>query len=92
MSKKVGNYTYSLSKDKTHKLSVVVENRTINFGNKNYSHYFDKTGLLPKNLNHLDPKRRENYLTRSAGIRNGKGQLTKDDPTSKNFHARKILW
>ena len=92
MSKKIGDYTYSLSKDKTHKLSVIVNNKIINFGHKSYSHYFDRTLLLNPKLNHKDPKRRENYLKRSGGIRNSKGDLTKDDPTSKNWHARKILW
>lgn len=41
---------------------------------------------------HKDPKRRQNYLKRSAGIRNGTGQLTKDDPLSANYWARRILW
>ncbi|MEY5145609.1 MAG: Aeromonas phage 4 [Actinomycetota bacterium] len=41
---------------------------------------------------HKDPKRRENYLARSGGIRNKQGQLTKDDPFSANHWARKVLW
>ena len=35
---------------------------------------------------------KKNYLTRSAGIRNKKGELTKNDPWSANHWARKILW
>lgn len=35
---------------------------------------------------------KKNYLTRSAGIRNKQGKLTKDDPWSANYWARKILW
>ena len=35
---------------------------------------------------------KKNYLTRSAGIRNKKGKLTKDDPWSPNYWARKTLW
>lgn len=41
---------------------------------------------------HSDNKRRENYLRRSAGIRNGAGDLTKDDPLSANYWSRRFLW
>ena len=55
-------------------------------------HFFDKTKLLPKKLNHGDKKRQKNYLTRSAGIKNKEGKLTKDIPSSPNYHSRRILW
>jgi hypothetical protein len=55
-------------------------------------HYFDKTGLLDKRLNHMDKERKRLYLLRSAGIRNKDGKLTKDDINSGNHHARVILW
>jgi hypothetical protein len=41
---------------------------------------------------HFDEKRRDNYLSRSAGIKNKRGQLTKDDPFSSNYWSRRILW
>ena len=41
---------------------------------------------------HHDEKRRENYLARSGGIRNKQGELTKNDPFSANYWARKELW
>lgn len=41
---------------------------------------------------HKDKDRRKNYLSRSAGIRNGSGQLTKDDVFSANHWSRKINW
>ena len=41
---------------------------------------------------HNDTKRRENYLARSGGIRNKSGELTKNDPFSANYWARKKLW
>lgn len=41
---------------------------------------------------HKDPKRRENYLARSGGIRDKSGNLTKDDPFSANYWARRVLW
>jgi len=41
---------------------------------------------------HHDKDRRKNYLSRSGGIRNGSGQLTKDDVFSANHWSRKINW
>jgi len=89
---KVGKYDYEKSTRKGKKLKVVVNNKTIHFGNINYQHFKDKTGLLPKSLNHGDKKRRDNYLKRSKGIKNKKGELTHLDPESANYHSIKILW
>ena len=36
--------------------------------------------------------RQNNYLNRSAGIRNKGGSLTKDDPYSANYYSRRLLW
>lgn len=41
---------------------------------------------------HKDPERRANYLARSGGIRDKDGNLTKNDPFSANYWARKVLW
>jgi len=83
----VNGYDYQLSNRKGKKLMVVVNGKTIHFGdNTGYQHYKDKTGLLPKSLNHLDETRRKSYLKRSTGL----GRST--DPTSANWHARNILW
>lgn len=41
---------------------------------------------------HKDEGRRANYLARSGGIRNKDGELTKNDPFSANYWARKVLW
>ncbi len=88
---KVGKYDYQKSTRKDKKLMVVVDGKTIHFGNPNYQQYKDKTGLW-KSLDHLDLKRRKNYLARAKGIRNKEGKLTKDIPTSPNYHAIRILW
>tara|TARA_Y100000114_G_scaffold155716_1_gene180622 strand:+ start:348 stop:836 length:489 start_codon:yes stop_codon:yes gene_type:complete len=56
--------------------------RIVHFGQKGYQDF----------TQHKDKKRRKNYLTRSAGIRNKSGQLTKDDPFSPNYWARRELW
>ena len=89
---KVGKYNYEKSPLKNKKLRVVVNGKVIDFGDSTAQHYFDKSGLLDKKLNHGDKKRQASYLARSAGIKNKKGELTKDDPLSPNYHSRRILW
>ena len=91
MKVKIGKYFYEKSPVKNKKLRVVVDNKTIDFGDTRYQHFKDKTGIW-KSLDHNDPVRRKNYLTRSAGIKNKNGKLTKDDPTSPNYHSIRILW
>jgi hypothetical protein len=88
---KIGKYNYKKSTQKGKKLSVVVNNKTIHFGNSNYKQFKDKTGIWKK-LDHNDEKRRQNYLRRSAGIKDKNGKLTKNNPKSANYHARRILW
>ena len=92
MKVKIGKYEYEKSTNKNKKLKVKIGSKTIHFGNSNYQHFKDKTGLLPKSLNHNDKKRRENYLKRSKAIKNKKGELTYLNPLSANFHAIRILW
>ena len=71
---------------------TTVKGKVIHFGQKGYKHFKDKTGLLPKNLNHGDPERRKDYLSRSKGITDKEGNLKWKDPTSANYHAIRILW
>ena len=92
MSKTVDGYEYKLSTAKDKKLMVVVNGKTIHFGQKGYTHFRDRTGLLPKYLNHGDKQRRDSYLSRTAKILRKDGSKTANDPTSANYHARKILW
>lgn len=56
--------------------------KVVHFGQVGYSDF----------TKHKDSTRRKNYLKRSAGIKNAKGKLTKDDIFSANFWARKVLW
>jgi hypothetical protein len=53
--------------------------RLIHFGALGYGHNYSQ-------------KAKRSYLARSAGIRNKLGELTKDDPWSANYWARRILW
>lgn len=56
--------------------------KLVHFGQKGYEDF----------TQHKDPKRRENYLKRSGGIRGKGGKLTANDPFSANYWARKELW
>lgn len=64
----------------------------IHFGQLSASHYKDTALGLYSSQDHLDRERRDRYLKRSAGIRDGRGRLTKDNPLSANFYARRFLW
>ena len=55
------------------------EIKVVRYGHKDYGHNYSKEA-------------RENYLARSAGIRDKQGNLTKDDKFSSNYWARKDLW
>ena len=88
---RIGKYNYVKSPRKNFKLRVYVDNKAIDFGSRKNQHFKDKTGIW-KSLDHGDVTRRKNYLTRSAGIKDGKGNLTKDNPMFANYHARRVLW
>ena len=55
------------------------EIKVVRYGHKDYGHNFSAEA-------------RKNYLDRSAGIRDGSGNLTKDDKFSANYWARTKLW
>jgi len=63
----------------TKKIDNEIRVKLIHFGSLGYGHNYSQ-------------KAKRSYLKRSAGIRNKKGKLTKDDPFSANYWARKILW
>ena len=88
---KIGKYNYEKSTRPGKKLMTVVDGKTIHFGSSKNEHWKDKTGIW-SSLDHNDKERRKKYLARSSGIKNKKGELTKDNPMSANYHARKILW
>lgn len=88
----INGYKYSLSSRKNKKLMVTVNGKKIHFGQNGYKHYLDRTGLLPKSLNHLDDDRRVNYIKRAKGIKNKEGKLTWKDPKSSNYHAIRVIW
>lgn len=90
-SKVIDGYTYSLSDKKGKKLKVIVDNKTIHFGSSDYQHFYDRSLLLPKDQNHLDPKRRLAYLNRATKIKDSTGYAYLN-PKSPAYHALRILW
>jgi hypothetical protein len=56
--------------------------KLVHFGDSSMSDY----------TKHGSKKRRSNYLSRSGGIRNKSGELTKNDPFSPNYWSRRKLW
>lgn len=59
------------------------QTKKVNYGHSSYQNY---------GSGHRSVRRRNNYLTRSAGIRNKQGELTKDNPMSSNYLSRTDLW
>tara|TARA_R100000935_G_scaffold26672_1_gene46660 strand:- start:19167 stop:19454 length:288 start_codon:yes stop_codon:yes gene_type:complete len=57
---------------------------------------FKKIGFGLKGMKdftqHKDKKRRASYLARSGGIRDKKGNLTKNNRDSANYWSRRVLW
>ncbi len=71
----------STKKDKKRMVLVKKGDKTklVHYGQKGYKHNYSKDA-------------KKSYLARSGGIRNKSGELTKNDPFSPNFHARRQLW
>lgn len=77
-------YNQPIDSDKKDKKKMVLVKKgdrvkVVHYGQKGYQHNYSESA-------------KKNYLTRSAGIRNKDGQLTKNDPFSPNYWARKDLW
>lgn len=82
--KKFPGYNQPIPSDKKDKKKMVLVKRdgkvkVVHYGQKGYQHNYSDQA-------------KKNYLTRSAGIRNKEGKLTKNDPFSPNYWARKDLW
>jgi len=71
-----------LSTRKNNKFMVLVKDKWVHFGHKDYKDFID----------HKDPDRRKNYLSRARGIRDGNGKLTHKNKTSANFWSINLLW
>jgi hypothetical protein len=85
--RKFPGYNKPIASDRKGKKKMVLVKRgdkvkLVHFGQKGYEDF----------TQHKDKKRRENYLKRSGGIRGKGGKLTKNDPFSPNYWARRELW
>ena len=63
-------------------ISTVNGKRLIHFGDASMEDF----------TQHKDEKRRKSYLSRSGGIKDKDGKLTKDNKNSANYYSRKYLW
>ena len=88
----IDGFVYYKSDKPNKKLMVNVNGKTIYFGDTRYQHYFDRTGLLNKWYNHLDPARRISYIKRAMNIKDGDGNFSVNNPESANYHAIRVLW
>lgn len=92
---KIGKFEYFKSTRPDKKLMVEVtskgKTKTVHFGDRNMEHYKDKSKIW-SSKDHLDKDRRKNYLSRSGGIKDKSGNLTKNDIFSPNYHSRRVLW
>ena len=59
-------------------------------GKKKLIHFGDSS--MKDFTQHKDPQRRKNYLSRSGGIRDKEGKLTKNNKNSANYWSRKVNW
>lgn len=91
-SKLIDGFRFYKSEKPNKKLKVKVNDKWIHFGNSNYEHYFDRTGLLNKKFNHLDEERRKRYLARATKIKDKEGYLTVYDLNSPNYYSVRYLW
>lgn len=67
--------------------------KTVQFGDKRYEQYKDKTPLgLYSNKDHNDINRRKKYRARASKIKNKEGKLTYKIKYSPNFFSYNYLW
>jgi hypothetical protein len=91
-SKLIDGYRFFKSEKPNKKLKVKINNKWIHFGDNRYEHYYDKTGLLDKSLNHGNDLRRKRYLQRATKIKDKEGNYTVNDKNSANYWAVRLLW
>jgi hypothetical protein len=79
-------YTAFVRNKKTHKI------RRINFGDRRYQQYKDRTPLhLYSKLNHCTRKRQENYFSRHSGVKYRGEAIKKEKRKSNGYYNAKIL-
>lgn len=67
--------------------------KTLQFGQKGFNHYEDKTPLKAYSyLDHKDPKRKINYRKRHSKILKKDGKPAYQDPLQPSFYSFHFLW
>lgn len=99
---KINNYFvkfFATPKSSKKKYKVIIFNKdgykikTLQFGNKAYEQYRDNTPLkLFSDMNHLNLKRRENYMRRHSKILTKEGIQAFKDPLQPAFYSWNFLW
>jgi hypothetical protein len=85
---------FKVSDRKDKKYSVITPSgKKIHFGNKNYHHYKDSSGLgIYSHLDHLDKKRRASYRARHKAILKKDGKPAYLDKEQPAYYSYKFLW
>ena len=79
-------YTAILKNKKTKKT------RKLNFGDRRYQQYKDRTPLkLYKGKNHNTRKRMQNYFSRHSGTKNREKAIKKEIRNSRRYYTLKML-
>ncbi len=71
-----------ISSRKSKKFMVRYKGKLIHFGSSDHEDFLD----------HKDKKRRNSYLKRAKGIRDGNGNLTYRKKSKANYWAINLLW
>lgn len=85
--------TFRKSTRKNKKYDVFYNNKWISFGNVNYNHYRDVTGLnVYSHLDHNDPKRRAAYRARHSKILLKDGTPAYKNKNQPSYWSYYYLW
>lgn len=85
--------TFRKSTRKNKKYDVFYNNKWISFGNVNYNHYRDATGLgVYSHLDHNDPKRRAAYRARHSKIFLKDGTPAYKNKNQPSYWSYYYLW
>ena len=75
------------------KYMIKTKKGIVHFGDNRYQHFKDTSPLkLYSNLNHNDPKRKKNYLSRHHKTTSKTEALKNTPKTSAKYWATKFLW
>lgn len=77
--------------NRAHPDKPIKTQKTVYFGAKGYQHYKDAIGYY-SNMDHGDKKRRDNYRSRHAGVKNKSGMPAYKIKYSPSWFSYYYLW